>query len=311
MRIVVVDPSRTVLKIVMQLLEVGHHEVHPFTEGREALAYIRSNPDVDALITSVELQSMSGVDLCRETRLLATRGRPIYIVLMSSNYEQSKLIEALDSGADDFIGKPPATEELYARLRAAERLGTMQRELVRLASTDPLTGVLNRRAFFEKAEELCARAAAGRLLSAIMFDIDHFKRINDTHGHGAGDHVLRIVAREATTENEMVGRLGGEEFAILMKERNLSAALAIAERLRLKFAGLLLEADGKPIALTCSLGVSEWKPGDTIDELLRRADMALYKAKAEGRNRVAADAGASAMYEGMSGVIRAAARSAL
>ncbi len=308
MRIVVVDPSRTILKLVTQLLEAGHHEVRPFTEGHEALDYVRSDPDVDALITSVELQSMSGVDLCRETRLLATRGRPIYIVLMSSNYEQRKLIEALDNGADDFIGKPPATEELYARLRAAERLGTMQRELVRLATTDPLTGVLNRRAFFERAEELCARAASGRPLSGIMFDIDHFKRINDVHGHNAGDHVLRIIAHEAETENEMVGRLGGEEFAILVKDRPLADTVAVAERLRLKFAGLQLEANGKPITVTCSLGVSAWQPGDTIDQLLRSADVALYKAKAEGRNRVAAADTTLLAADHGSGVIRAAAR---
>ncbi len=309
MRIVVVDPSRTVLKIVTQLLEAGRHEARPFTDGFEALKYIKSDSEVDALITSVELQSMSGVDLCRETRLLATRGRPIYIVLMSSNYEQSKLIEALDSGADDFIGKPPATEELHARLRAADRLGTMQRELVRLATTDPLTGVLNRRAFFEQAEEACARAAAGGTLSGIMTDIDHFKQINDAHGHNVGDLVLRIVAREIKAKNEIVGRLGGEEFAIMLRDRPLAYAVAIAEALRQKLAALRLEADGKPVQFTGSFGVAEWRSGESVDALLKRADVALYEAKAKGRNRVvAATVDVSAAEQGMSGLIRAAAR---
>ena len=310
MRIVVVDPSRTVLKIVTQLLEAGRHEARPFTDGLEALKYIKSDIEVDALITSVELQSMSGVELCRETRLLATRGRPIYIVLMSSNYEQSKLIEALDSGADDFIGKPPATEELYARLRAAERFATMQRELVRLATTDPLTGVLNRRAFFEQAEEACARAAAGGgALSGIMVDVDHFKRINDAYGHNVGDLVLRIVAREIRAKNEIVGRLGGEEFAIVLRDRPLAYAMAVAEALRQKLAGLRLEADGKPVRFTSSFGVAEWRSGESVDDLLQRADVALYEAKAKGRDRVVAAAPELAPAEhGTSGLIRAAAR---
>ncbi len=140
-----------------------------------------SDPDVDAFITSTELPCMPGVELCRQARALATNGRPIYVVLMSSNNDRRMLIEALDSGADDFIGKPPAIEELYARLRTAERLGDMQRKLFKLAMTDPLTGALNRRAFFEKAQEACARTEAGGVLSAILFDIDHFKYINDDY----------------------------------------------------------------------------------------------------------------------------------
>jgi len=126
MRIVVVDPSRTVLKIVAQLLEAGNHEIHPFTDGLAALEHVKSDSNIDALITSVELGSMSGMDLCKKIRLLSANSRQsIYIVLMSANYETRKLIEALDNGADDFIGKPPAVEELYARLRAAERLGAI------------------------------------------------------------------------------------------------------------------------------------------------------------------------------------------
>src|SRR5207302_5334426 len=135
------------------------------------------NSDVNVLITSVELTSMSGLELCWETRLLSGRDRTIYIILMSSNLDQQHLISALDSGADEFIRKPPVAEELYARLRSAERLLRLQSELIRLASIDPLTGVFNRRAFFEKTEN------AGTSLAAIMFDVDHFKSINDSYGH--------------------------------------------------------------------------------------------------------------------------------
>jgi two-component system, cell cycle response regulator len=288
MRIVVVDTSRTVLKIVGRMLEVRGHDVTPFTDGREALAYIKAHPDIAAVITSAELISMSGIEMCWETRLLAGGQRPIYIVLMSSNYDRRHLAEALDMGADDFVGKPPAPEELYARLRSAERFAFMQNELIRLATTDPLTGVHNRRAFFERAEQACLRAANGAALSAIMFDVDHFKTINDRYGHDVGDEALRAITRAAMIGNATLGRLGGEEFAILLENTALPEAVALTEHLRKKLAALRFAAAAKLMTLTCSFGVSEWRHGDTIDSLLKRADAALYEAKNGGRNRVVA-----------------------
>jgi PleD family two-component response regulator len=134
---------------------------------------------------------MSGVELCWEARLLASRQRPIYVLMMSTQYDHRSLIEALDSGADDFIGKPPLAEELYARLRAAERILSMQRDLIRLATIDPLTGLSNRRGFFERATEACARVAPpDGSLSAIILDIDNFKHINDSYGHETGDEAI-------------------------------------------------------------------------------------------------------------------------
>jgi two-component system, cell cycle response regulator len=286
MQTIVVDPSRTVLKIVGQLLETAGHRAHAFTDGREALDCLRANEEIEALITSVELPSISGIELCRQARTLASSHRPIYIMVMSSNREQTKLIKALEGGADDYIGKPPATEELYARLRAAERFGSMQRDLVRMATTDPLTGLLNRRAFFDRAEEICTNAAAGSRLTAIMFDIDHFKRINDNYGHGVGDLVIREVSAAAAAQNEIAGRLGGEEFAVLLRDRSLPDAMDAAEKLRMHIATLEIKAHGHPIKFSCSFGVDEWEYGDTIDDLLRRADLALYQSKAAGRNRV-------------------------
>ena len=291
MRVVLVDPSRTVLKFVGRLLEARDHEVRAFTEGEAALDYIRSDLKVGALITSAELTSMCGIELCWETRLLATCDRPIYVILMSSNQDRQKLIEALDSGADDYIGKPPMAEELYARLRAAERVAAMQQELVRLATTDSLTGVLNRRAFFERAREACSRAEAGAALSAILFDIDHFKRVNDLYGHDVGDRAICAVAHAAAAESAIVGRLGGEEFAMLLEGQGLDDALALAERLRGNMGALQFDTSRGTLALTCSFGVSTWEAGDTIEMLLKRADVALYAAKTGGRNRViAADA---------------------
>ena len=251
---------------------------------------------------------MSGTDLCKKVRLLSADHSPIYIVLMSANYEPRKLIDALDNGADDFIGKPPAMEELYARLRAAERLRTMQRELVRMATTDPLSGLLNRRAFFEKAKEACANADGS--MSAIMIDADNFKRINDDFGHGVGDDVIRSIAAEVLGESGIVGRLGGEEFAIVLQQQTLAQAIAMAERLRASFAELRLATIEKPVRFTCSFGVSERRGGESIDELLRRADVALYSAKRAGRNCVVAESSIrpAGDYEKAGGIIRLAAR---
>jgi len=306
MQTIVVDPSRTVLRIVGQLIEAAGHRVHTFCYGREAFDCLRANPGIEAVITSVELPTISGIELCRMARALSSSDRPIYIMVMSSNREQGKLIKALEVGADDYIGKPPATEELYARLRAAERLGSMQRDLVRLATTDSLTALLNRRAFFGKAGHVCAQAHGDSRLSAIMFDIDHFKRINDGYGHGTGDQVIRAVAKTAAGTNEIVGRLGGEEFAMLLIDRALPDALILAEKLRAAMAAIEIKTDSEIVRVTLSFGVAEWEFGDTIDDLLRRADLALYQAKAAGRNKVIAYD--PAFSGGGAGVIRSVER---
>jgi two-component system, cell cycle response regulator len=289
MRTVVADPSRTVLKIVTRLLEAGMHEVRPFEDGRKALDYIQADPEVRALITSAELPSLSGIELCAQARQLASSDRPMYILLMSCSNDHRSLVKALDNGADDFICKPPVAEELYARLRAADRVTTMQAELIRLATTDSLTGVGTRRAFFARAATACAQAKQGGALSAVMFDIDHFKGVNDTHGHDMGDEVIRGVAQAAAKTSDIVGRLGGEEFALLV-EGNQSNAEEVAENLRRIISWTEFGERAAGFTVTCSFGVSEWAPGEPIERLLRRADMALYSAKIAGRNRVMAAA---------------------
>jgi two-component system cell cycle response regulator len=204
---------------------------------------------------------------------------PLYVLYISSEGGHRNLIEALDSGADDFISKPPLAEELYARLRAAERIASMQRDLIRLATTDPLTGLPNRRGFFEQANEACERAVSAGKLAAIILDIDNFKRINDAYGHDTGDEAIRACARTAAMDEGLVGRLGGDEFAMLLERRTLRQAVEIAENLRRRLAERPFETSKGVISLTCSLGVSEGRPGDTVDELLKRADAALSDAK--------------------------------
>ena len=250
-----VDPSRTTRLIVSLMLASRGHEVLPFADERDALGQIKADPCIEALITSAELKHMSGVELCWEARLLATCRRPIYVLMMSTQYDQRSLIEALDSGADEFIGKPPLAEELYARLRAAERILSMQRELIRLATIDPLTGLSNRRGFFEQATEVCARVAPpSGSLSAIILDVDNFKHINDSYGHETGDETICACARTAFLTEAVAGRLGGDEFALLLEDRTLPQAIEVAEDLRTRLAAEPFDTGKGRITLTWSVG---------------------------------------------------------
>jgi diguanylate cyclase (GGDEF)-like protein len=310
MRVVLVEPSRTAADFVGQMLTARDHEVRTFADGREALACIRSDLDVAALITAPEPRSLSGLELCWEARLIAGSQRPIYVILMSGSTREDRLAVALDHGADDILNNPPAADELYARLRAAERVGHMQRELIRLAVTDSLTGMYNRRGFFEQAMLPCQNAVKGAPLGAVMADIDYFKRINDGHGHDTGDKAIFAVAHELMSGNWHAGRLGGEEFALLLEGRGMGEAAQTAEALRRQIAAIRIPIGEGTLSLTCSFGVSEWQPGDSIDSLLKRADMALYEAKLGGRDRVvkAAAGFASPSYSSAGRPVRAARR---
>jgi diguanylate cyclase (GGDEF)-like protein len=287
MRIALVEPSRTVQRIVTGIIEPWGHEVRTFMDAPEALACLRAERDVCVLITSAELVSTSGVQLVSDARALAGAQRPLYIVLMSSSDQRSKMIQALENGADDFISKPPAPEELRARLRAGERITSMQAELITLATIDSLTGLLTRRAFVAAAERMVERATAGRHFSVLICDLDKFKAVNDTYGHETGDLVLRKVSEELRAIDAPAGRLGGEEVALLT-DGHLDDAVDLAERFRESVSNLAIRVGNRTIGVTCSIGAAEWEPGDTIDTLLRRADAALYEAKRTGRNRVVA-----------------------
>jgi diguanylate cyclase (GGDEF)-like protein len=150
-----------------------------------------------------------------------------------------------------------------------------------------LTGLCNRRGFFERAIEACARVAPpDGSLSAIILDVDDFKRINDCYGHETGDEALRLCARAAYLDDAVAGRLGGDEFALLLERKPLPQAIEIAEDLRMRLAARPFDTGKERITLTWSVGVGEGRPGDTVDQILARADAALYDAKLSGRNRV-------------------------
>jgi two-component system, cell cycle response regulator len=287
MRIVLVDQSRTIVRIVNELIRADGHEVLGFTDGRKALACLESDDDVRTLITSVQLESLSGLQLCAAARQIAGTRRPLYVMLMSSSDDRDIIVRALDQGADDFIHKPPDVEELRARLRVADRVTSMQHELIRYGTVDSLSELLNRREFFHRAAEAHKRAATGMPLSAIMIDIDHFKRVNDLYGHEAGDRAIVAIASQVRRSGALAGRLGGEEFCLLV-QRDLFEARTIAEDLRKAIGDMRLDHNDIAIGMTASCGVAQLQRGETIDGLLRRADMALYEAKNAGRNCVIA-----------------------
>jgi diguanylate cyclase (GGDEF)-like protein/PAS domain S-box-containing protein len=170
----------------------------------------------------------------------------------------------------------------------------IENELMRLAATDSLTGLLNRRAFFEHGEREVARARRnGKPLCLLMLDLDNFKLVNDTHGHAAGDEVLRNMAetmQNALRETDLLGRVGGEEFAAILPEAALAGATDTAERLRKAIEARATVCNGRKIYVTASIGVSQFQaPDEQLDEVLKRADQAMYKAKSKGRNRVSAE----------------------
>ena len=264
MHVVLVEPSRAIRSAVATLLESAGHVVSALADPCEALDRIKTDKKIDAVITAAELTPISGVELCWEVRLIAGEQRPIYIALMSSNLEGRTAIEALDVGVDDLLHKPPDKQELHAKLRSAERLLTLQRKLIRLATTDPLTGLLNRRAFFERAIDICANASADRNVAAILLDIDYFKEVNDLYGHHTGDEALRAVANAAGVEQPIVGRLGGDELCILLKDCAQENALKVAEKLCASISALSVKTSDGNTSVTCSLGVSELGPATTL-----------------------------------------------
>ena len=261
------------------------HDVLAFGDGLEALSCIALDREVRAIITSTLPINISGIELCAAVRKLGGLHRALHVILMSSTDDYYLAVKALDNGADDFIHKPPNPDELRARLRLADRVTSMKQQLIQYATRDALTYLLNRRAFFDIAAESCVEAESGKALSAIMFDIDHFKKINDDYGHEAGDRVLEAVGLQTASAGGVSGRLGGEEFCLLVNV-NAEDSLEVAGELLRSIRELRFGQSDHEFGITCSFGIAEWVTGDSIDRMLRRADIAMYQAKKSGRNQI-------------------------
>jgi two-component system cell cycle response regulator len=265
-----------------------------------AMALAQSR-DFDLLLVSLTLNSGDGLRLC--TQIKAIDGlRQIPVVLITDADETPQLTRALDLGVNDYIIRPIDENELRARVRTQLRRRRYQEQLrnvvssaMELAITDPLTGLYNRRYLDAHLRSTVARAkATGKPVCVLVFDIDHFKTVNDTYGHDAGDDVLREFSdrlRRGVRGIDLVSRYGGEEFLLVMPETDGAFAATVAERLRCDVEAVPFETRASTFPVTVSIGLAEWQgPSDSAESLIKRADQALYAAKRAGRNRVVASA---------------------
>ena len=268
----------------------------------QAAFFQAAEGDYDCVLVTTSLSGFDPLRLCSQLRSL-DRTRFLPIVMLAEKGQDDIVLRALDLGVNDYLLRPVDEQELTARLRTQIRRKRYNQELrssvaqtIELAITDGLTGLHNRRYLDSHLQTLFERAASRqRPLSLLISDIDRFKRINDTHGHAAGDEVLREFARRLRKNVrgiDLACRYGGEEFVVVMPDTEQAVAERVAERIRQEIEMLPFGPEGAAaLDVTVSIGVASISPAaDTLEALLKRADGALYEAKKSGRNRVVARA---------------------
>lgn len=288
--ILIADDDEPIRLLLTTLLDEAGYRTLVVENGKEAVDLaLECRPDV--AILDVMMPEMDGLAACRALKAdHRTAGTPV--LLLTALAQTPSKVEGLDCGANDYITKPFATDELLARVRTALAVKSRHDTLATEAMTDALTGLANRRALEPRIDQLLAHVArTTEDLSLLIFDVDHFKTINDTHGHDAGDVVLATLARrayDALRAQDVIGRFGGEEFMAILPGTGRDAAVIVAERLRAYVAESPIEVAGKPIRVTISAGVATARPGGRASrgDLITAADRALYNAKNTGRNRV-------------------------
>ncbi len=294
--ILVVDDINRNLQLVVEILDGFGYSTTFANSGIQALERVKmAKPDL--ILLDLMMPEMNGIQVCQ-----VLKSQQIYtdipVIFLTASNEENDLLQAFEQGAVDYIIKPCRPSELLARVkthlelkRTRDELKKAYQELEKLANTDPLTGLANRRALFEVCEREFERAQRYyHPFSILMLDLDHFKRINDNFGHSVGDLALRITAQtifEQLREVDLVGRFGGEEFIIILPETQIEDAIIVAQRICRTISQLSLPVQDKTVTITVSIGVATYTNGDrNIDMIIQRADQALYKAKHKGRNRV-------------------------
>ncbi|MGG6893779.1 diguanylate cyclase [Rhizobium sp. BR 315] len=292
-RVLVVDDLPSARKMLTDLLLAQQYKVAEASTGVEALAMIDQFDDIEVVVTDYNMPDMNGHELTRRIRHSHGSDRMRIIGISSSN---DRLLSAtfLKAGASDFIYRPFVPEELQCRIALNVETLTQLKQLRAAAASDYLTGLYNRRYFYDHGPKLvneCLRSQ--RPSSVAILDIDHFKNLNDTYGHEIGDQVLKAVAGRLQSlfegSENLLSRLGGEEFAILFTEMNSRAATALCDEVRLSLASLKVHADDEELSVTVSIGVAEIAGYESFDNYLNAADQFLYMAKHNGRNQVYSD----------------------
>jgi len=280
--ILIVDDTETNIDILLGLL--GNYDVAVATDGKTALNIIK-NDDIDLVLLDIMMPEMDGYDVCLE---LKKYKQSIPVIFITARTDEDSIEKAYDVGGDDYITKPFKPRELMARVKTQLKIKELIYNLEYIASYDQMTGIYNRRKFFQLANEKFDNYDD---LYAVMIDIDKFKLVNDNYGHAIGDEVIKKVAKtidDFLSTNSIFGRLGGEEFAIVTSTLTYAEVEKKIEQVRQKIQDLeVLSDSGDIIKFTISEGVAKkTKQTQNLDELLKEADKALYDAKGHGRNRV-------------------------
>jgi len=291
LKTLVVDDSKMARSHAASLLAAHGYDVAEAGDGREALDIIENDPEIRLVLTDFNMPDMDGAQLTKAIREV-TRRESLFIIGMSSQGSYLTSVAMLKSGANDFITRPFQAEEFYCRISQNVDMLNMIEDLTGMANRDFLTGLHNRKFLFEGGKQLLANQLRGNLnLTAAIIDIDHFKTINDTHGHDAGDAMLKHFAallRERFRESDLIARLGGEEFCVLSVNMDHAKAFDLFDAFRKDVAARPLYHGGREISCAVSIGVYTGR-ASTFEDLLKAADDLLYRAKQEGRNRVSAD----------------------
>jgi diguanylate cyclase (GGDEF)-like protein len=294
LKVLIAEDDPVSRRLLEATLSKWGYEVLACADGGEAWQILQQSDPPSLAILDWMMPRMDGVQVCREVRKRAAEPY-VYLILLTARNQKADVITGLEAGADDYIIKPFDANELRMRLRAGRRILDLQTELIyareklrERATSDSLTCLWNRAAILEILQQEFERAQrADVTLSLLLADLDHFKRINDTYGHLAGDAVLREVAQRMRTvlrPYDRIGRYGGEEFLLVLPDCHVPGALALAERLRLAVGeeGMAL-AEGM-VSVTLSIGIATSDMAGEIHGLLSAADTALYRAKHRGRN---------------------------